>query len=69
MHENKNQQGQQPDQNDQRPLDKNQTLQDAGAAVPDYGRSEQNAVEESKQNSQQDNSGMPLKNDETIGNP
>lgn len=65
MHENKNQQGQQPGQNDQRPLDKNQTLQDAGAAVPDYGRSEQTAIEQDN-NPQQ---GMPLDNDETIGNP
>ena len=46
MEENKN--TQQPNNNnDQRELDKNKTLNDPGANVVDYGRSEESAVNES----------------------
>lgn len=69
MTKQSNQQGQHSDQNNQSPLDKNKTLHDAGASVPDYGHSEQEAVEENKRNFEQKNSTMPLDNDETIGNP
>lgn len=66
---NKDQQDEHSGKNNQQQLNKNQTLQDAGAAVPDYGRSLQKAVEESKQNPQQETQSRPFNNDETIGNP
>lgn len=88
--ENRDQQGQQSGDNNQRKLDKNETLQDAGANVPDYGRSEQNernetiqeggayvpganqpgqSIAQEREQDSDENSAMPLSNDETIGNP
>jgi hypothetical protein len=49
----------------------NPTLQDPGASsVADYGRSEQN-LEESKQEPDpgKDNAGIPMHNEDTLGNP
>lgn len=71
MNENRNnpQQG----QNEQRPLEKNETLQDAGASVPDYGRTNENLSElerkHGRDSGREGNSSIPLDGDETIGNP
>ena len=67
MNDRKEQQVQQEEQAGQRPLEKNETLQDAGASVPAYGRSSTG-----DQGSEQAGAGdeaIPLDNDETIGNP
>ena len=52
MEENKNSE-QQNSNNNQRELDKNKTLSKPAANVVDYGRSEQNAVNESRQSREQ----------------
>jgi hypothetical protein len=57
---------------EQRPLEKNETLQNAGT-VPDYGRSGENLDELERkhgtESGRQGNSSIPLDGDETIGNP
>ena len=49
--QNKNNQQSEQDTNSQRELDKNETVNTAAADVVDYGRSEQKAVENNKQSS------------------
>ncbi len=71
MNDNRNnpQQGQQ----EQRPLEKNETLQDAGASVPDYGRggTQPDDLERKHgpESGREGNSSIPLDGEDTIGNP
>ena len=52
MEDKNNQQGQPNDEN-QRELDKNKTLDNPASNVVDYGRSEEKAIEQSEQSRQQ----------------
>lgn len=56
----------------QRELDRNETLQDAGAAVPDYGRAGQELDELEKEHgrgNRQGNSSIQEDREDTLGNP
>lgn len=69
MQDNRNtQQSNEGSQPDQRPLEKNETLQDAGASVPDYGRSEQNAARETDPSTPESNE-LRSGDQGTMGNP
>jgi hypothetical protein len=48
---------------------KNTSLQDPGAQVADYGRSEQGLSNEKNGGQRQGNSSIPLDEEDTIGNP
>ena len=67
MNTDRNNQGRQEESG--RQLEKNETLQDAGASVPGYGRSDTGVEEREPAGQDRDREPGQLRNEETLGNP